>query len=312
MMTVVSCLLACLSFLPEPAQTPVADELRVIRLSLDSYYSRIKSIRLEYDETWGRSTREHPLVKKLESENEARFRAWATSADPGERALVESMRGWKEATLTRQIEILDRYPSARVSVHAVRSFPDGRREEHHTIDYFHDGRRTYVDFEHRRSLESQQGPNDFPDSPLSAVGLRLQSTPNVPLTAVLDLPDITKIEGRETIQSIEAVVITVGPHFPDTHPPVSHNAEEWVKLWLAPSLSFAPLRTEYHRRWITNGVRKPEWDAVNVDELSRYEPTWDEERNEHPLPEGVQVLRRRECQNMARARSHPEPPNRRE
>jgi len=250
-----------------------------MRQSMESYLSRIKNVRIVYEETWGKPKVEDPQIKA--ALERGRLRA-LRDAGPKERAAVEKrIERTLSATSVRQYDLIDAYPSFRLDRKERRSYPDGSIEEQHTIEFVHEGRLTSIDLTHGSvSDQKVEGAGIFGPSPVNALGRRLLGTLDQPLSALLELPELTTLGGTETVDGVETVVIKVGPPLPPTHRPAGSSEKNWVKLWLAPSRSYLPLRAEYHLASTSGSA--PE-EVIHRTELSDFQPAPDVMRGERIL-----------------------------
>src|ERR1017187_5118613 len=239
-----TCLVACASISGEPIPR---DRLDTMRQGLESYLSKIKNIHIIYEETFGEPDVNHPLykivMKRQEGERHKDLGSVAGKA-------AERKRPAGRPEIVRQYDLIDAYPSFRCDRKERRTHPDGSIIERHNLKFVHEGRMTDIDWTHNRAIDQAVTVTDtsvLSLSPVFALGRRLQGTLNQPLWSVLELADVTTLEGSEVINGIQTTAIKVGPRLPLSHRGAYGDEKDWVKLWLAPSYSYLPVRAEFHR-----------------------------------------------------------------
>ncbi|SRR5579883_790336 len=271
-----ACLTVCASFAGEPIPS---NRLDAMRQSMESYLSKIKNIHIIYEESIRKPEVPHPLVKAALERERRLFLKYTAPKDRPD--LEKRFDRTLSAQSVQQVDLLDAYPSFRLDTKTRQTFPDGSTEDRHILRFVHEGRVTDIDLTHKSVNDNKLiDINILSLLPVHALGRRLQGTLNQPLSTLLELPEVTTLEGAEVIDGVETIIIKVGPPLPPSHRPPSTSERNWVKLWLAPSYDHLPLRAEYYLVSISG-----RWDGeiVHRTELSDFQPARDEMRGERVL-----------------------------
>jgi hypothetical protein len=279
-MSPVALVLACTCLTGEPGRP---DNLSEMRQAMESYLSRIRTIHLEYEETWEKAAIEDPLLRAYrESIKKANGGPGRGAPPPGD----DSDPRHAVATETVSYDLLDAFPSLRLAIRFRKAFPDGTVEEHRVCKYMRGSRYTEVDDEHKATYYREGGTGGFPRTPLNVLGRRLYASLNRPLSAMLEVPSITVVEGTEMVRGLETVVLRVGPGIPPSHRTSGATGKEWMRLWLAPARSHLAVRAEFYIPRLrdnpppANGVARAEDYYIHRAELDDFQPAHDQARNE--------------------------------
>jgi hypothetical protein len=271
--------IACICFAAEPVDP---GQLELMRQSLEAYLSRIQTLEMKYTETWEQSNNQDGQTEAIRHDEELERRTRWDAAGPEEKRVLERIARRANAKGFWTYNLLDAYPSLRLEIHLQRQFPDGTQEESRSLKTAHDGVYTEVNMD-RKTINTKKGVDLhlFPRTPVNALGLRMRGTMGQPLTKLLEFPTLTTVEGVELINGIKTQVLKIGPGIPRNL--LSGSPEgTWYRVWLAPSASHLPVRTEYHFGGGVAGQAEPS-SAVHSAELSDLRPARDKARDESML-----------------------------
>jgi len=221
---IVSCLIGCLSSEAQVSPSKMLDSAQ-LREALEEYLSRIASCRMHY-------------------------------------VLTISQKGEGSPKSTIQYEIVEAFPSyRRVETTEIRP-KDGAtktNEQHRYFDGqtlmgFAPGTRTW-------SIWTQNAPEPSLFSPLNAIGRCLLETRNMSASDCFAHPEYVTVEGEQLLDGVRTIVIKAGPSLPVSARPPGTTEDFWIKLWLAPDLSFVPkqLRLQFSKRHFH------EWENFDIE-----------------------------------------------
>jgi len=252
-----------------------------MRQSMEAYLSKIKNIHIVYEENWDEPKPDGPLFRVMSEKLERQRQRVLHAASPLQRLALERKFQRGRPKFVRQIDLIDAYPSLRLDTKERRTFPDGSTVELRTLQFVHEGRITDIDLTHNSVIEKKlERISVLENQPAFALGRRLRGTLNQPVSTLLELPEVTALEGTEEIHGTKTVVIKVGPPLPASHRPAGASERDWVRLWLGPSYSHLPIRADYHQALTAiKGVD----EVVHRTELADFQPARDEMRDEQVL-----------------------------
>jgi len=248
---------------------------------MESYLSKIRTIHIVYEESWGEPKMDNPAFKAASESLERNRQRLLQAAGPAERVALEKKSQRGRAKFVRQCDLIDAYPSFRLDATERRAFANGSTEELRTLQLVHEGRITDIDLTHNSVREKKlERVAAFQHLPVFALGRRLRGTLNQPVSTLLEFPEVTTLEGTELVHGAETIVIKVGPGLPASGRPPGASERDWFKLWLAPSYSHLPIRADYHQA--LTSVKGLD-EVVHRTELSDFQPAHDRARGEQVL-----------------------------
>ena len=195
--------------------------LQQARKELESYYSQIESIRLVYSTEWTPA-----------AENRERVRRQREQA-----GLVDRIE---------ECDLLFTPQDQRFEIREIDTRVDGSKQRRTDLIYLRGGERIEV-MPYAKQASIITAPQDglgLRRHPLQAVGLQIPGAEQFSITALLNFPDITRLEKEETIEALRTLVLTIGPGIPDRSRGRWMTKETTVKVWLARDRHHLPLKTE--------------------------------------------------------------------
>jgi hypothetical protein len=258
-----------------------SDRLEQIRLSMESYLSRIDSIEITYNQTWKASDEGKKAIAASQMKEQERVKVGSAE----ERQVLEKILRRVEADRVTTYTLLDAFPSFRLDINVQRRLPDGSSEHSHVRKIVHDGQYTEID-PGRKTVNTTRSVNMrlLPRSPINALGRRVDWGLGQPLTQLLKHPDITTLIGQEKLHGIDTVIVKVGPGLPGDCLPENVGERTYYKFWLAPSYYHLPIKSEFNFE-IVNASRPEPHFAVHSTELSDFQPARDNARKQDiPFP----------------------------
>jgi len=263
------------------------EQLATMRRSLESYLLRIQTIRMQFVRTWEENPNSQ-LLQSVREHQKQKLQERLKTADAEDRERIKRSAMRLEAERVNECELLDAFPSLRLEVRTLWSFPDGTKEEEHILKIAHDNSYKEIKFNYNRAYTSDnvQMFKFSSNMPTIALGRHVEGALGQPLSTLLTRPEVTTIEGRESVHGIEAVVLKIGPTVAPGHSIQGLPGKSWVKLWLAPSRNYLAIKMEYHyiNSSETTGPsdnEKTENDRnVHTYELADFQPVSDQARGE--------------------------------
>ncbi len=236
-------LLVCVMSLGQDTIDPA--RLHEIREGLESYLSRITSLRLEYDFQW--TAADPGLLVKARDQVIVELRR--RQAERGLEPVQESKVREPRSVVHRSEVLLYQPPNIRQEYETLLEPGAGPTEGESRALTYYDKKYTQTDLLHKAVHLDTKGRMDvelvFSQIPVHALGLVLPRTPSQPLSSLLQFPDITREVGQETIGRLKTIVLTIGPGVPAGVRPVSASESYEVRLNLAPELDYLPLKATY-------------------------------------------------------------------
>jgi hypothetical protein len=253
-----------------------------MRLSAESLTSRIQNIRISYVLEWqadagSQALRSYraPLLKELEGR-------LAIATEPAQRqSLTDRIAKARARTARFACELIYAFPSIRFERAALES--DGSDGVVPKSEIFATSNRkfTAVDMRTQSAAVSSQVSNNqlrsFTLLPTTSIGLRsypVEGPFSQSLDSLLSEPQATYLEGRESLRSIDTIVLRVGPGIPKAHRPDGYGDDDYVKLWLAPRMSHLAIKREYHTKSPRPASRGADTPVRSV-ELADFRPVPD-------------------------------------
>ncbi len=281
-----SSLIVCSCIAVEPIDP---DQLEKMRLSMEAALSRIDSFQLQYTLTWEKDANS-PYLQNIRDLLKAKRQKQLETANPETRRALEQIEERAKANTTVECMLLYDFPSLRLDTRTIRVFPDGSSEEDRRQRIAYKGTHKEMNYNNKtvNIKNTSIDTSTLSALPTVALGLCMKRTLDRPLSESLKYPAATTLEGREMISGRETVVIKIGPQFTADDRPAGLSEGSWMRLWLAPSLSYLAIRTEYHtvHKGIPLGKVADRPDNAEHDffidcfELSDFQPARDEARDE--------------------------------
>lgn len=255
-------------------------QLRAMEQSLDSYLSRIRTLKLHYTSTWERDSTSEIARETLERQKrDIADRLKEASAE--DRPALEEIAQRIEAEWEDECSLLYAFPSMKLDTVSRWRSADGGEGHDHFLKIVHDNRYVEVQF-HDKNTHVKSGIDwsMMAGRPTEAAGIEIPGGPGNPLSMLLRFPGITTLEGHETLDGVETVVLAIGPGLPAGAGSKWFKEGSAVKLWLAPSLDFLPLRTEFRFYTPSDAVPAQLPEGTKRFEVQDFRPVKDLARGE--------------------------------
>lgn len=237
------CCFALLSCGVDDAIDPV--ELSKIRSSLESYLSRIQSIRMLYSERSNEDPEPPPILRQYNELIAKRQQETLQSASPKSREELARLFARGKAETVREYDVLDAFPSLRMIIREHSQYANGELNESVREIFIHGSTFAHVDRSAKQVHYRNTGERlSLPRTPIEALGLRVSGSINMHLSDLLGFPEVTTSGRTEVIDGIQCVVIRVGPQLPVAARPMGWQDEDWAKIWLAANHQHLPIRME--------------------------------------------------------------------
>lgn len=241
--------------------------LETMRTALESYLTRIRSIRVSY--TLEEVLEDPAALRRLLQDH-------ARSLSDLEREKEEARSEQVQARLVRNMRrrevLLMERPSIRLDRFFEAGPDDDARQGNHTTSVLHGDKYTHINHNSKhivtKGLREVNPVEVLGPTLLWPLGLAIPQTSSLSIVDLLRHADLTRLVATEKYNHVETHVLKIGPGLPREFRPDNTDEHYWVRLWLAPSLDHLPIRAEYHR-----AGGKP-----IVTELSRFEDTVDHAR----------------------------------
>jgi len=227
-----------------PSRSSDAQSVELIRSRLKDQYQRIRSVAIEYEQTWTPDASSR-IVQKSREQRDRNLAERMKKATPNERALLEQLQKRKLTESHTAYRLVDAFPSIRLEAKTRHLLADGTAQEETSIRALHN--KTYVEI-HPDLKYAYTGRfrnlNTFGNLPTNALGFRVPFSVNQPLWALL-VPGRTSLLAQGDLSG-KAVVLQCGPDLPDDRRPAGFKQAGYARIWLSADMSSLPVKIEYH------------------------------------------------------------------